>query len=91
MLFLVLLRPEMLVEVLFQSTLLRVLETGRPDKLLFIPLMGPSSTSLGMALWVPLTRSLCLLLFIRHFLQDPGIDQAERDQKLAITIGQQAK
>ena len=79
------------MEVLFQSTLLRVLETGRPDKLLFIPLMGPSSTSLGMALWVPLTRSLCLLLFIRHFLQDPGIDQAERDQKLAITIGQQAK
>ena len=65
-----------------------MLDTGGPDKLLFIPFMGPSSTSLGMAMWVPLTRSLCLLLFIRHFLDDPGIDQAESDQKLAIAIRQ---
>jgi hypothetical protein len=79
------------VEMLFQSVRLRVLDTSRPDKLLFIPLMGPSSTSLSMAMWMSLTRSLGLSFFIRHFLQDPGIDQVESEQKLAITIGQQAK
>jgi hypothetical protein len=78
------------VEMLFQSVRLRVLDTSRPDKLLFIPLMGPSSTALGMAMWAPL-RSLGLSFFIRHFLQDPGIDQAETEPKLSIAIGQQAK